>query len=657
MAFDFSKTIPQKTPPSVPATTGGGFDIEGFKTTAKTKGYSDAQINTYLDSRGLGQKTVGGFIGNVGSSAANLVGGVVSAVAHPLKTTKALGDIAIGGIEKAIPGNQGVPTEAFDNLTTFFKERYGGKEKILNTLYEDPVGFLADLSTVLGGAGLAVKGASLGAKAAGAANVASKGATAANALKIASRATDPILQSVKGAGAAVKFATAGRTIAPFVKGFQPDVAKTAAEYGVELPASAKTSSNVVKLVESATAKGLFGQKLIDMVDTAGQKLNQIADDVVKKIGGSTDLSEAGKVVQKGFQAFRQDFIKTKNAIYAKANLGETNIPVKTPKTISFLESIIDKKSAASKVMGKDPSDLAFFEGLRQGLSGIIKHPYGSVKTGVSASAKEIKATLDEINAKIKNFNDPISTGNQGTLKRIAATLEEELDAAIKEANPELASQIDKANDFYKAGIQKLDSTYGNKITQFAQQPDKIVQAIVNSKTSVEDIPRIYEVVGPEAKASIQSSVLESIVKEAKGGSGEFTQYGLGTIIKRYGEAKLNAIFEPAQVKALKDLDKLAQAVSRGKAVALGSQTAFIGRIMGQVFAAFTSPMLAAKLVLGDYLLSKFIASDIGQRLLTSGIQLSGKTGTRIQQGAETGRVLTPLSRVEESQATSTKGKK
>lgn len=650
-SFDFSKVKPGAPTVTKPRS----FDVEGFKAAAKAKGYSQAKIDDYLQSKGYAQeRSIGGFIGNIGSSAANLVGGVASAVAHPIKTGEAIGSIALGGVEKLIPGRQ-VHEESAENVATFFKERYGSLDKLGNTLYTDPVGVLADISTIAGGAGLAVKGVGLASKAAGATNIAKGASTAAGALKTVSRATDPLLQSARVAGKAVRFATEGRTIAPFTKGFQPEVAKTAAEYGVELPASAKTSSNVVKLVESATAKGLFGQKLIDMVEGAGQKLNQIADDVVKQAGGSRDLSEAGRVVEKGFQAFRDKYIATKNALYEKANLGKTKIPVDAPKTVSFLEEIIGKKQAASKGLGKPPADLAFFEGLREGLSGTVRSQYGNVKTGAKLNAFEIKATLDEINNKIKNFNDPISTGNQAVLKRIAATLDDELDMAIKTSNPELATQIDKANAFYKAGIQKLDSAYGNKITQFAQQPDKIVEAIVNSKTSVEDIPRIYEVVGTEAKESIQTSVLESIVKEAKGGSidGGFTQYGIGTILKRYGDAKLSAIFEPAQVQALRDLDKLAQAIARGKAVALGSQTAFIGRIMGQLFAAFTNPVLAAKLVLGDYLLSKFIASDVGQRLLTSGIQLKGTTGKAIQKAGEAGKVLTPASRVPSLPATST----
>lgn len=647
------------------------FDEQGFRTAAKAKNYSDAQINSYIQSKGLAPeaKSLGGFVGNVFSSTGNLIGGVASAVAHPIKTGKAIGSIALGGVEKLIPGRQAHETSA-ESVASFFKERYGSMEKLGNTLYKDPVGVLADISTLAGGAGLALKGTALASKAAKVGQVSavrtmasdvagvSKIGRAAEALKTVSRATDPILQSVRGAGAAVKFATAGRIIAPFAEGFHPEVEALSQKYGVELPASSKTSSNVVKLVESATAKGLFGQKLIDLVESAGQKLNQIADEAVKKIGGTTDLSEAGKIVQKGFQAFRENYIATKNALYAKANLGGTKIPVDTPKTVSFLEGIIKKKEAAAKVMGKDPTDLAFFEGLRQGLSGTIRSQYGNVKTGAKATANEIKATLDEINAKIKNFNDPISTGNQATLKRIAATLEEELDAAVKASNPDLATQIDKANAYYQAGIQKLDSSYGNKITQFARQPDKIVNAIVNGKASVEDIPKIYEVVGPEAKTAIQTSVFETIIKEARGGSGEFTQFGLANVIKRYGLQKLNAIFSPEQVKVLQDLDKLSQALARGKAVALGSQTAFIGRIMGQVATFFAvSPLAAAKLVLGDYLISKFIASDVGQRFLTSGIQLTGKTGEKIQKAGEVGRVATPVSRVVETQETSTKEKK
>ena len=136
--------------------------------------------------------SVGGFLGNVVSSGANLVGNIGNAVLHPIQTIQNLGSIPVGGLQEL--GGQTTPnTQNFDNVVNYFKQRYGGVSNLEKTVYSDPVGFLADLSTVLtggaGAVGLASKGAELAglgetvataAKAAEVANVAGEAGTAAD---------------------------------------------------------------------------------------------------------------------------------------------------------------------------------------------------------------------------------------------------------------------------------------------------------------------------------------------------------------------------------------------------------------------------------------------------------------------------------------------
>lgn len=87
-------------------------------------------------------------IGNIPSSAGNLIGGVGSALLHPIRTAKAVGSIAAGGVEKLIPGRQ-AEEDAFDSLTSFYGNRYGSFEKLLSSVEKDPVGVIADVSTIL----------------------------------------------------------------------------------------------------------------------------------------------------------------------------------------------------------------------------------------------------------------------------------------------------------------------------------------------------------------------------------------------------------------------------------------------------------------------------------------------------------------------------
>ena len=107
--------------------------------------------------------SVSGFVGNVFSSGANLVGGLAHAVMHPIDTaTNLLGTVG-GAIEKPF-GINNADTQKFDALVGYMKNRYGGDNmseivhNIGHTLYSDPAGAALDLSTVIDGVG-----ASLGA--------------------------------------------------------------------------------------------------------------------------------------------------------------------------------------------------------------------------------------------------------------------------------------------------------------------------------------------------------------------------------------------------------------------------------------------------------------------------------------------------------------
>ena len=111
--------------------------------------------------------SVGGFVGNVFSSAGSVLGGLANVVMHPIDTATSLISTAAGGVEKGLNATgltniNNSDTQNFDGLVDFFKHRYGGDSvsevvhNIGHTLYTDPVGAALDLSTLLDGVGAAV---------------------------------------------------------------------------------------------------------------------------------------------------------------------------------------------------------------------------------------------------------------------------------------------------------------------------------------------------------------------------------------------------------------------------------------------------------------------------------------------------------------------
>lgn len=109
-------------------------------------------------------------LSSAGESAFNYGKGIFNAVTSPIDTASGLADVAAGGMRKAMPETFNVINDAFnrkvfgmgnepqmkaersfEDFVDYWRNRFGGEEAIKNTMANDPVGFMADLSLLLGG--------------------------------------------------------------------------------------------------------------------------------------------------------------------------------------------------------------------------------------------------------------------------------------------------------------------------------------------------------------------------------------------------------------------------------------------------------------------------------------------------------------------------
>jgi len=112
-------------------------------------------------------------VSNIPASAGKLATGIYEAATSPIQTLKGVGDIAAGGVRSGLrailpgleaPANEATlrQDQAAASAWDALKNRYGGSEQLKRTLATDPVGALADASSVLGGVGMAPKMAAVG---------------------------------------------------------------------------------------------------------------------------------------------------------------------------------------------------------------------------------------------------------------------------------------------------------------------------------------------------------------------------------------------------------------------------------------------------------------------------------------------------------------
>lgn len=150
-------TIMQKLMPTEKPARPASSAAAGYKESEKTRIWSDVPAEA---------------LGNIPKSAGKFVGGIYDAVTSPIKTASGVFDAAAGALRNSMPESIGGfidkydPTKpatdravkTADAIGTAYKDRYGSSEGFKDTLATDPVGFAADLSTVLGGGALLSSG-------------------------------------------------------------------------------------------------------------------------------------------------------------------------------------------------------------------------------------------------------------------------------------------------------------------------------------------------------------------------------------------------------------------------------------------------------------------------------------------------------------------
>jgi hypothetical protein len=139
-----------------------GFDYEG----AINAGHGDTDIIGHLMEKPSAQPSENVLawkdvatqaLTNAPESALEFGKALLTVVRHPIETGKGIMNIAIGAGQKVLPKDIRIFPEEQKQAETvgqFFADRYGGIENLKRTIAQDPVGFLADASVVLGGAGL-----------------------------------------------------------------------------------------------------------------------------------------------------------------------------------------------------------------------------------------------------------------------------------------------------------------------------------------------------------------------------------------------------------------------------------------------------------------------------------------------------------------------
>jgi len=412
-------------------------------------------------------------------------------------------------------------------------------------------------------------------------------------------------------GGAVIGRVGAKLLKPFAKRYLPDIAEIAQRRGFTLPASGTTDSPVVQITEQATQKGLFGGGLQEIVENADRQLTDQATKLVQSIGGEESLVVAGKSLTEGLESYRSTWMRTKGELYeqaAKALPEKSTVDVSA--TIGILDELLESSAQASKVLGKKAKS-ATLETIRKNLER-------------APSISEAKSALRKLNEITKFGSNVVETGEEAALRKVAATLDGDIMLTLQEVAPEAYDAASRADQFYKNGIEMLNSTYGKTIQKLADEPTQLVQKVIRPK-SPEQVRSVFELIGStdggaDRIANVQTAFLRNFFEEATNTEGSLATGKLLRQINKYGDETLEAVLGKDATTALKELAQIANRVGVSQRIAGGSQTAFTAKVQAIIVSLATGNIpLAASIAGGDAVTSRLFRTAAGRKWLTEGL--------------------------------------
>lgn len=360
------------------------------------------------------QYSVGGFAGNVVKSGANFLGNIGEAIAHPFQTAQTLVEIPTGGLQE-LGGQQNDNTQVFDAFTNYLKNRYGGAQNIANTIYNDPVGLLADLSTFFTGAGAVASGAGKVADIAKVGDVATAARSAADIANTAARYTNPLEPVIAGGKAlASRAGSSGSSLGAQGVQFLTGEPATAAEALFKAGQEGGTTAEAAQ----AALRGAIAPN--DIVDEAMSALKNIADQQSADYTASLEkISSIGDALP-----MKESLYKIQDAL--DAQLTKFGINVSKDGTLDFSRSSISDGADANKVQqaystirswGLQPGDRTpiGLDMLKRKLGNLFNSktdgkPVGAFLTPLKQSVRQVLSQVpgyDEMTAKYSQTQDLI----------------------------------------------------------------------------------------------------------------------------------------------------------------------------------------------------------------------------------------------------------
>lgn len=348
----------------------------------------------------------GQALSNIPKSGAEFLGNIYQAVSSPIETAGNIKDVFVGGVQNALPESMQSESarpqrEAASAVGKFFKDRYGSVEGLKQTIANDPVGLLADVSSVAtGGGALAAKIPGM----AGVGKVASAVGRAVDPLRLTAKAVSPVASA------------AGRGVANVIGGI-----------------GTHTGGQSLKTAANAGFGG--GQHAADFLDNL--RGNVSAEDVVSdaKRAVSNMAKERSALYRSGMSGVSADktvldFAPIDQAIQNVSKIGTfkgKSISRSTTGTMKQITDIVDDWKSANPAefhtpegldaLKKSIGDIRDSTEFRTPARALADNVYGAIKTQINKQAPQYGKVMkgyEQASKQIREIEKGLSLGEKAS---------------------------------------------------------------------------------------------------------------------------------------------------------------------------------------------------------------------------------------------------
>jgi len=404
-----------------------------------------------------------------------------------------------------------------------------------------------------------------------------------------------------------------------------------------------TQGRIAQATESFLAKfpggaGKIAGRAKTQADEVAARVERIADDLSPK----ATAESAGRAVERGIAGkggFVERFQTRATGFYDDVDQHvNVNGPTPLSNTSKFLAETTTPVKGAEQTSQLLSSK--FLDDVAQALNADLQN----APTGLPYSA--IKALRSRVGEKINNLS-LIDDASKADLKRLYGALSEDLTAfAVATKNPAAIKAITKANNFYRAGINRIEAI--ESVLKKNGGPEKVFNAVLSgTKEGATVLRTVMKSLKPEEQKAVTAAVIRRLGKATPGqqdAAGE--AFSINTYLTNWArlspEARsvLFGRFGAKFSKDIKALSEFASNIREGSAVFRNPSGTGQAVSLQAVGAGTVAATALGQLEIAAVLAGTAGGANLMSRLMTNPRFVSWlAVQTKIPQGAYSAQVL------------------